>query len=267
MDLTVIKNGNEENGSEKNQAEKIVVTNTFGKRRNSTSPSLTDEPVIKKIKTYCDEPENEEEDEPKNEEKDEPENEEENDDENIPQPMKKRKEAEDFPKLYRLLHENEDITKGLTAKSPGAEKDVATHVATGSKKGRSSQYISTCASLYKAESFRNLKLKSGYKWGMKHIAEIDVGSLPDDVEIIDLRTSMFRRKYEIADNEINENFHKFADSHQEVLLMGTVPAACLKLLKFTGVVPDSDNSCSDSDDCGFDYDSYNSNPDSDSDWY
>ncbi|XP_063445443.1 uncharacterized protein LOC134725503 [Mytilus trossulus] len=267
MDLSVIKNGNEENGSEKNPAEKIVETNTLGKRRNSTSPSLTDEPVIKKIKTDCDEPENEEENEPKNEKEDKSKNEEENDDENIPQPMKKRKEAANFPKLYRLLHENEDITKGLTAKSPGAEQDVATHVATGSKKGRTSQYISTCASLNKAESLRNLKLNSGYKWGMKHIAEIDVGMLPDDVEIIDLRTRMLRRKYEISDKEINENFHKFAESHQEVLLKGTVPASCLKLHEFTGVVPDSDNSCSDSDGCGFDYDSYNSNPDSDADWF
>ncbi|XP_063445442.1 uncharacterized protein LOC134725501 [Mytilus trossulus] len=235
MDLNNVKNGSEDNGTQKTQAETIADTSKLGKRRNSTSPSLTDEPVTKKIKTDCDTPENEEENDEENTplpvetspsltdeqdikkiktDCDEPENEEENDDENITQPMKKRVEAEEFPKLYRLLHENEDITKGLSAKSPGAKKDVATHVATGSKRGCSSQYISTCASLYKAESFRNLKLNSGYKWGMKHIAEIDVGSLPENVKIIDLRTNKLRKDHEKNDKEVNEKFHKFADSHQ-----------------------------------------------------
>lgn len=239
---------------QKNQDEKIVETNTFRKRRNSTSPPVTDEPVTKKIKTDCDKPENEEE----------------NDEENIPQPVKRREEAVKFPKLYRLLHENEDITKGLSAKSPGAGKDVATHVATGSKRGYSSQYISTCSSIYKAESFRNLKLNSGYKRGMKDIAEIDVGSLPEDVTIIDLRTNILRKKYEINDKEVNEKFHKFAESHQEVLLVGTVPVSCLKLIKFTGVVPESDISCSDSDELlsdNLEFDGYDfNNSNSDSDW-
>ncbi|CAC5417382.1 SR140 [Mytilus coruscus] len=239
---------------QKNQAEKIVETNSFRKRRNSTSPSPSDEPVTKKIKTDCDNPENEEE----------------NDEENIPQPVKRREEAVKFPKLYRLLHGNEDITKGLSAKSPDAGKDVATHVATGSKRGYSSQYISTCSSLYKAESFRSLKLNSGYRWGMKDIAEIDFGSLPDNVEIFDLRLRALRYIYEIGDREIDEKFHKFAESHQEVLLVGTVPASCLKLIEFTGVVPESDTSFSDSDELlsdnlefnGLDFNSSNS----DSDW-
>ncbi|XP_071132868.1 uncharacterized protein [Mytilus edulis] len=158
-----------------------------------------------------------------------------------------------IPKLYRLLYDNEDILKGLSAKSLNARKDVATHVATGSNRGYSSQYISICASLYKAESFRSLKLNSEYKWCMKHIAEIDVASLPENVTIIDLTTNILRKKYETNDKEINEKLHKFAESHQEVLLVGKVPASCLKLIEFTGVVPDSDNSCSDSDDSGYEY--------------
>ncbi|CAG2248222.1 unnamed protein product [Mytilus edulis] len=176
-----------------------------------------------------------------------------------------------FPKLYRLLHESEDtcISNGLFAKSPGAGKDVATHVTTGSQRDHSSQYISTCSSLCNAELFRSLKLNSGYKWCMKHIVEIDVGSLPDDVEIIDLRTRILRRKYEVTDKEINERFHKFADDHKEVLLVGTVPASCLKLKEFTGIVPDSDTSCSDQDDIlsdnlefnGYDFNSSNSDSD------
>ncbi|XP_052068700.1 uncharacterized protein LOC127707970 [Mytilus californianus] len=251
MDASNVTNGSGDNEIQKSKSEELVETNILGKRRNSTSPSLTDEPAIKKIKSDCDQPENKKD----------------NDEENIQQPVKRREEAEKFLKLYRLLHENDDISEGLSAKKPNAKEDVATHVATGSRRGYSSQYISTCASLYKAESFRNLKLKSGYKWGMKHIAEIDVGSLPEDVTIIDLRTNILRKKYEINDKEVNEKFHKFAESHQEVLLVGKVPESCLKLIKFTGVVPDSDKSSNDSDDFGFDYDSYNSNPDSDSDCY
>ncbi|XP_071129584.1 uncharacterized protein [Mytilus edulis] len=237
---------------QKNQAENLEETNTLRKRRNSASSLPEDEPDITKIKTDCDGPENEKK----------------NDDGNIPQLVKKREEAEKFPKLYRLLRDYEFITKGLSAKQPDAKEDVATHVATGNKRGYSSQYISTCAKLYNAESFRSLKLNSAYKWDMKHIAKIDVESLKGDVKIIDLTTNKLRIKYEINEKEVNEKFHKFADSHQEVLLVGIVPPSCLKLIECTGVVPDLDNSCSDSDD-SIDFellfvrDSHNSNSDSD----
>ncbi|VDI75272.1 Hypothetical predicted protein [Mytilus galloprovincialis] len=195
------------------------------KRKKSRSPSPTDELDSKKIKTDSGKSETAEE---SNEEKE-------------THPVKRRKEAVALPKLYRLLHEDEDVTEELTAASPDSTTDVATHVATGSQKYSSSRYISTCASLSNAEKFRNLKLKCGRKWGMKHIAEIDVGSLPDDVEIIDLRRKWMRRKYEIKDKEINEKFHKYAQSHQEVLLVGTVPKACWKLMEFDGEVPSSDS--------------------------
>ncbi|XP_076076123.1 uncharacterized protein LOC143046999 [Mytilus galloprovincialis] len=271
---------------QKNQTEKTEVeTNTIRKRRNSTSRSSTDESVTKKIKTDCDKPENNEENDEENMQQpvktspsltdeqvkkkiktdcDKPETEEENDEENIPQPaVKRREEAEKFANLYRLLRENEDITQGLSAKSPEKKEKVATHVATGSTQEYSSQYISTCSSLYKAESFRSLKLNSKYRWGTKDIAEIDVGSLPEDVTIIDLRTNKLRKDHEINDKDVNERFNKFAESHQEVLLIGTVPASCLKLIKFTGVVPDSDTSWCDPDDIVSDDSEYSG---SDSDW-
>ncbi|CAC5417383.1 unnamed protein product [Mytilus coruscus] len=225
MDTSNVTSGYEDSKIQKNQAEDKGETITSNKRRNSRSPSLTDEPFIKKIKTDCDKSETAEE----------------SNEENITQPVKRRKEAVKLPKLYRLLHEDEDVNEELTARSLDATIDVATHVATGSQKGSYSMYISTCASLANAEKFRNLKLKSGRKWGMKHIAEIDVGSLPDDVEIIDLRTRMLRRKYEISDIEINEKFHKYARSHQEVLLVDTVPKECWKLLEFDGDIPSSDS--------------------------
>ncbi|XP_063447067.1 uncharacterized protein LOC134726588 [Mytilus trossulus] len=170
---------------------------------------------------------------------------------------------EKFASLYRLLREDEDITQGLSAKSPDKKEKVAIHVATGSTREYSSQYISTCSSLNKAESLRSLKLNSGHRWGMKDIAKIDVGSLPVDVSIIDLRTNKLRKDHETNDKDVNERFNKFAESHQEVLLIGTVPAACLKLIKFTGVVPDSDNRWCDPDEISSDDSMYSG---SDSDW-
>ncbi|XP_052068031.1 uncharacterized protein LOC127707496 [Mytilus californianus] len=225
MDTSNVTSGSEDSKIQENQAEDKGEMITSNKRRNSRSPSLIDEPVIKKTKTDCDKSETTEE----------------SNEENITQPVKSRKEAVKLPKLYRLLHEDEDETEELTAISPDATTDVATHVATGSQKGSYSRYISTCASLANAEKFRSLKLKSGRKWGMNNIAEIDVGSLPDDVEIIDLRTRMLRKNYEISDMEINEKFHKYARSHQEVLLVGTVPKECWKLLEHDGEFPSSDS--------------------------
>lgn len=229
MDASSVTIGSEDIEIHKNKAEKIVQTVSIRKRRNLTS--LTDEQTIKKIKNDFDNivPE------------------EENDENNIQQHVKRRKETIKFPKLYRLLNDNENVTEGLSAKSPNARKDVATHVATGSRRDYHSQYISTCASLEKAEYFRNLKLQSGYSWGMKHIAEIDVDGLPEKVEIIDLTTKPLRKKYEISDIATNKIFHKFAERHQEVLLVGTVPASCLKLIEFAGD-SDVDTNGSDSED-------------------
>ena len=161
----------------------------------------------------------------------------------------KRPEAETLPKLYRLLCDDDILSDGLVAKNPNDRQlDVAEHVANGSSGGQS-RYISTCSSLGAAQRFRGLKIRKHcrYKYGRKDIVEIDVGTLPEDVEIIDLRDQADREKYELCNKmEINQKFHKFASSHSEVLLVGRVPPKCLTLIPFTGTVPDSDES-SDSD--------------------
>lgn len=175
---------------------------SISKRRNSDFSD--DETTMKRFNTKCDEKQEE-------------------------TKKQSRPEAAKFPKLFRLLREGEDITKGLTAKNPNGNEKVAVHVATGSKRYCASQYISKCGSLIYAESLRGLKLRSSFRWGMKDIVEIDVGTLPDDVTIIDLRTQMERRKYETSDQSINYLFHRYAETHQEVLLIGTVPSSCLTL--------------------------------------
>jgi len=147
------------------------------------------------------------------------------------------------------LRHNDIIKDGLVTKNPNGQLRVAEHVANGSGGGQS-RYISTCSSWYAAQRFRGLKIKKHcrHKYGQKDIAEIDVATFPEDVEIIDLRPQADREKYELHNKmEINEKFHKFASSHSEVLLVGRVPPECLTLIPFTGTVPDSDESSSDSD--------------------
>jgi hypothetical protein len=51
-----------------------------------------------------------------------------------------------------------------------------------------------------------------------------------EVEIIDLRTPIDRKRYELQNEMvINDKFHKFADAHSEVLLVGKVPPECLTI--------------------------------------
>ena len=143
----------------------------------------------------------------------------------------KRPEAKTLPKLYRLLSDDDILTYGLVAKNPDDRQiSVAEHVANGSGDGKS-RYISTCSSLGAAQHFRYLKTRGRkYRYGRKDIAEIDVATLPMEVTIIDLRTSIDREIHELQHGmAIQDRFHKFADAHSEVLLVGKVPPECLTL--------------------------------------
>ena len=136
-----------------------------------------------------------------------------------------------LPKLYRLLSDDDILTYGLVAKNPDDRQiSVAEHVANGSGDGKS-RYISTCSSLGAAQHFRYLKTRGRkYRYGQKDIAEIDVATLPMEVTIIDLRTSIDREIHELQHGmAIKDRFHKFADAHSEVLLVGKVPPECLTL--------------------------------------
>ena len=63
------------------------------------------------------------------------------------------------------------------------------------------------------------------------IVEIDVAKLPMEVGIIDLRTRIERKRYELQNGMITkQRFHKFADKYSEVLLVGRIPPECLTLI-------------------------------------
>lgn len=83
--------------------------------------------------------------------------------------------------------------------------------------------------------FRELKLKSRvHKNGTKQIVEIDVTKLTSDVRIIDLTTQKLREQHEGNEKKSSliNKFHKHAAEFNEVLLEGTVPSHCLRLLKY-----------------------------------
>jgi len=125
------------------------------------------------------------------------------------------------------------LNDGLVAKNPNDRQlSVAEHVANGSRDGKS-RYISTSSSLFDTRDFLSMKIQESCRYGngRKEIVEIDVATLPMEVEIIDLREKKYRERYELQNEMvINEKFHKYASAHSEVLLVGKVPPECLTII-------------------------------------
>lgn len=135
----------------------------------------------------------------------------------------------EYEKLYRLLREGENTKYGIQAKNPSSNVDVVNHVARGSR-GQASKYISTCANLYSAHNLLSLKKRSTYRYGTHQIVEIDVRKLPYSVTIIDL-TSHGKRQRHIQyhhDSNTVYKFNRYADQFDEILLVGDVPAHCIR---------------------------------------
>lgn len=126
--------------------------------------------------------------------------------------------------LYRLLREDEDPKKGLSARNPEVTNaKVSSHI-NGLKK---SPYISTTASKNAVEAFYWLALKKNEKKKIKQtrftIVRIDKDKLLKDcksVEIIDLSDKSVRDEY-LAGNKKLQNY---AAKYEEVLIKGFVPA-------------------------------------------
>ena len=124
--------------------------------------------------------------------------------------------------LYRLLRQTESIEDGLWAKDPNSKTSVFLHVTKGSY--GQSKYISTCGS-YDAVAY--LKRKSTQPGKIVKIDEDKL--LSNKVKIIDLRHQNTRDI--CIDNsttaELINTFNNFANTFQEVLLVGHVPKSCL----------------------------------------
>lgn len=132
--------------------------------------------------------------------------------------------------LYRVLTDDEDPSKGLSARDPSnTTAKVSSHV-NGLKK---SPYISTTASKHAAQAFYWLAVK---KWDKKYktngqktftIVEIDKNKLIKEngnVEVVDLSDKTVRDNY----LEGNKKLQNYAAKYEEVLVKGFIPANCIK---------------------------------------
>ncbi|XP_053399852.1 uncharacterized protein LOC128546192 [Mercenaria mercenaria] len=133
-------------------------------------------------------------------------------------------------RLYRVLRDDEDPSKGLTARNPEAtDAKVSSHV-NGLKK---SPFISTTASKQAIEAFYWLAIKR-YKKSNKSktekkftVVQIDKEKLLEEnknVEVIDLSDDTVRKKY-LSGKVLN-----YARKYEEVLVKGFVPAKYVKVL-------------------------------------
>jgi hypothetical protein len=122
--------------------------------------------------------------------------------------------------LYRVLRRNEDCSRGITAKNPLAQVSVYQHVDKGSY--HRSQFISTAASLEKAEIFG--RKSKAYREGLAiKIARIDTQLLTDRMTFIDLSDCNVRDHY----FPNRDRAYYFARKFDEVLVVGKIPAKCI----------------------------------------
>ena len=113
-------------------------------------------------------------------------------------------------KAYRVLRDDEDHEKGLTAKDPTANYTVEGHVLHGSK--LKTQYISLSKTLEAAKNNRQL-----YGSADQIIVEVDLSKIKGDV--IDLTGSCSPLKGNTAKNR--------ASKSQEILATGNIPASAI----------------------------------------
>lgn len=128
--------------------------------------------------------------------------------------------------LYRLLREDEDPSKGLSARNPEAkDAKISSHV-NGLKK---SPYISTTATKQAIQAYYWLAVKKNKKTQKQKkftVVKIDKDKLlkeNKDVEVFDLSDKATRDKY-LAGNKKLQNY---AAKYEEVLIQGFVPANCI----------------------------------------
>ena len=120
--------------------------------------------------------------------------------------------------LYRILRPDEN-PEGIIAKDSGAQNSVRSHVNCGSRRGYSSQFISTSASLDKAKDYKEKGEKQGFI-GLR-IGKIERDKLPSTCLIVDLTTE--ENRYNYLGKAVCKNYAK---ASAEVLLQCPVPIPC-----------------------------------------
>lgn len=142
-------------------------------------------------------------------------------------------------KVYRLLHPKENPDHGIFAKDIKSELPAVFHVVWGSsEQAEGSKYISTCLNLNDVE-----KLAKGNICLNGDIVSINVDKAPV-TEIIhvwdaNVRTHLLEENNIELDfgPEFISKFHNFANSYNEVLLVGNIPKDCVTLEKRKQDIP------------------------------
>ena len=127
---------------------------------------------------------------------------------------------------FRLLNEKEDPSKGLKAKNPRAEVDVATHVGSGSSSGKKSQFISASTTYHAIRYFTERSYRDPVT-----IVKINLRKLTEttDVKIIDLNDIPTRMQH----LESGTKARNFANRFHEILIVGFIPPECIQVV-FSG---------------------------------
>ncbi|XP_053400798.1 uncharacterized protein LOC123558134 [Mercenaria mercenaria] len=125
--------------------------------------------------------------------------------------------------LYRVLRDDENYREGIEAEDPDADKTVENHVEYGSY--RTSQFISTCATLEAARTFASKSRNPP-----KIIVRINVEELKkENVEIIDLTIKSVLDKH-ISAKRTTARF--YATKDKEILIKGSIPPSCVKFVEY-----------------------------------
>jgi hypothetical protein len=138
--------------------------------------------------------------------------------------------------LYRLLRPDENWQLGLWAKDPNSDVSVFNHVINGSSRAFDSIYISTFGSLSAM-----LKLRSKSSTPGAQIVRIVEDNLPV-FDKIDLRTSGIRSGQYILGhpqypNALINKFNNYANTFEEVLLVGHVPPSHIQPVGVANLFP------------------------------
>lgn len=117
--------------------------------------------------------------------------------------------------MYRLLHEDERIEVGLSAKNTRSRKSINDYIENGSDEGFKSKYIACCKTLVGLDKFR--------KSSRARVAKI---TIEDESKIIDLTDPITQ-----ATHLKTEKAYNFSDKFQIVLLTGKIKPECLSIFE------------------------------------
>ena len=126
-------------------------------------------------------------------------------------------------KLYRVLRDDEDCNVGLLAKDPTEQKTLVSHIAEGSSRGYTSQFISMTSDLDKTDKINNLKKNKS------PVVVVNLADLKQHCTIYDLTTQK-QRDALLPNNNDGKKAKAYAAAWCEVVVAcGSTRIPCAKI--------------------------------------